>query len=277
MPTQLLLIATLLGPAARADVVVTTHRVGNRPVVVVQPKEGPGPWPVVYALPGLGEMVRSPEISASAWVNEYGLKAAFAAVQRGDLTKADFQGLVTDAQLAEYRLAAAQFRGLVIVCPATPKRMDKAWKAWLIDQVIPWAERTLPVIAGPKSRGLDGISMGGRHTLKLGFERPELFKTLGTEQAAVRGLGPRLQKQVRARPDAYRHLHINLLTSTKDGFRAAITRFHQRLSGLNLTVRHTITPGRHDKRFVRGPGAIDMLLFHDRVLWSRQPRSRQPK
>jgi hypothetical protein len=98
------------------------------------------------------------------------------------------------------------------------------------------------------------------------MERPELFRAIGTEQAAVRGLWTRFRRPLQEETERFRHLQINLLTSLQDGYRRPIQKLAQQLGEIGLSVRLQITPGRHDKRFARGPGAIDMLLFHDEAL-----------
>lgn len=256
----------LLPVIAVAQVSVSHHTVAGKPVVVVRP-QGAGPWPVVYALPGLGEMVRGPRISAGGWLNQYGLKQAMLAVQSGALSKRHFHGLVTSAQLAEYREALSSgWPGLVIVCPATPRKLTPAFTRFLLESVIPWAETTLPVKPGPTYRAIDGISLGGRHALRIGFKHPRMFRAIGTEQAAAGGLGPFVSRQVKKAPADFAHLEINLLTSHGDMFRAKIRNFHRRLKKLGLRSRYHVTPGGHTKRFAKGPGAIDMLIYHAKVL-----------
>ena len=267
------LIVLLLATTASGKAIVETFTVGDKPLVVVRP-EGPGPWPVVYALPGLGEMKRGPRISSHGWVTHYGLREAMNAVLRGNVTSKDLQGLVKGDTLKPYRDRAARFKGLVIVCPATPVKLKASFRTYLIDTVIPWAERTLPIRRGPAFRGIDGISLGGRHALRIGLARPELFKAIGTEQAAARGLSSLANRLVRARPAAFAHLKVGLITSKHDGFREPVRKLNRTLTRLGVSTYFTVTPGRHDKRFARGPGAVEMLLFHDTAL---NRRSSQPR
>ncbi|MFT5430124.1 MAG: hypothetical protein ACI9OJ_000797, partial [Myxococcota bacterium] len=265
VPATLSSTRTVTCPS-KAQVIVSRHRVGSGPIVVVRPAEG-GPFPVVYALAGLGEMVRGPKASAAGWVERYGLVQAMCAVSSPALSTADFGGLVQGKQLYSYqqRLKAG-FGGLVIVSPGAPRKMGARFRKHLFDEVIPWAESSLPVKAGTAFRGIDGISLGGRHALRLGFSRPDQFRSLGTEQASVKGLWSFVRKAVRDAKPAVQGPVINLLSSHRDGYRHQIKRFAGRLRGLGLMVRHYETPGAHNKRFAKGPGAIDMLLFHDSVL-----------
>lgn len=262
-------LASAKPPTKRPSVSVTHHTVAGKPVVVVRP-EGTGPWPVVYALPGLGEMVRGPKISAGGWLNQYGLRSAMVAVSSGTLTTKDFGGLVTPTDLASYQKQLARpWPGLVVVCPATPRKLTKRFICFLLDDVIPWAERTLPVRSGARHCVIDGISLGGRHALRIGLRHPRVFRAIGTEQAATGGLGPMASRLIRKAPAEYRHLDINLLTSKRDMFRPKIKAFHERLERLGLRSRFHVTPGGHTKRFARGPGAIDMLMWHTTILHGR--------
>jgi hypothetical protein len=257
---------SLIATSALGSVVVREHKVGGKPVVVIQPA-GPGPWPVVYALSGLGEMVRGPRAAAWGWVEKYGLVPAARAVTSKRLTSKAFHGLVTGKLLDAYRARHARgYAGLVIVCPAVPRKLTRAFKTYLLKRLIPWAESTLPIKRGPRFRGIDGISLGARHALRIGFEYPEKFRTLGTEQAAANGLAGYLTGRVRKAPQSFRNLVVNLLTSRGDGYRKVVGRLARALKGVGLHVRYGVTPGGHNKRFAKGPGAIDMLLFHDGVL-----------
>ncbi|MFT7624305.1 MAG: hypothetical protein ACI9WU_003492, partial [Myxococcota bacterium] len=189
--TAILVALAGLAVSAHAQVAVQAHVVDGKPVIAVVP-EGAGPFPVVYALPGLGEMVRGPTASARGWVDDYGLVAAYQDIA---------------------------LKGLVIVCPATPRALTGDFERYLLQSVIPWAEAQLPIRKGPKHRGIDGISMGGRHALRIGFKYPEQFATIGTEQAAVGSLAPRWARRIRKRPQRFAHLRVLLLTSNRDGFR----------------------------------------------------------
>ena len=60
--------------------------------------------------------------------------------------------------------------------------------------------------------------------------------------------------------------HLRLLTSDDDPFAHATETLSRELR--SRTLRHTFSrvPGPHDYAFNRGPGALEMLLFHDRAL-----------
>lgn len=48
----------------------------------------------------------------------------------------------------------------------------------LIEDVIPFVEKTFRVLSGPDNRALGGLSMGGGQTVAIGFTHPELFHSL---------------------------------------------------------------------------------------------------
>jgi len=64
---------------------------------------------------------------------------------------------------------------------------------------------------------------------------------------------------------------LRLLTSDADFYREAIEGLHAALSKAGAAHDHLFMPGPHAYRFNRGPGAIEMLLWHDRVLRGEAP------
>ncbi len=253
-----------------ADSAPVTYIVDGQPVVVVAPY-GAGPYPVVFLIAGLGELKRGDRASAAGWVEKYGLTEGVAAVGRGHFTEADFGGLLTGPLFESYqRRRQSGYGGLVFVGLPAPVKWESRFERRVMDVFIPWAEKNLPVKAGPASRGVDGISLGGRHALRLALAYPGQFRAIGTEQASVKGLLPSF---VRKRDTLMAKVPsvINLLTSSRDGYRRDIGAFARDLTALGLPVRHREVPGGHDKRFAKGPGVIDMILFHDAVLNSTVP------
>ena len=99
------------------------------------------------------------------------------------------------------------------------------------------------------------------------FARPRAFGAVGALQAAIDGseLERFAELGVRALADNP-NLSLRLLTSDKDHF----LRVNEQLSALlkerGVQHRYSRVQGNHSYRFNRGPGAIEMLLFHDRVL-----------
>ena len=61
-------------------------------------------------------------------------------------------------------------------------------------------------------------------------------------------------------------LRLRLVTSDQDYFRGAIGQLHLALESEGIEHEHLVLPGPHDYIFNRGPGGVEMLLWHDRVL-----------
>jgi enterochelin esterase-like enzyme len=66
-------------------------------------------------------------------------------------------------------------------------------------------------------------------------------------------------------------LSFRLVTSEEDYFLNANRAIAQAMKDAKLPVDFEIVRGPHDYDFNRGPGAIEMLLFHDRVLRGDPP------
>lgn len=265
--TVALAVALLLSWTALAEPRRTDYEVGGKPVTVLLPSSGHGPWPVVYLMGGMGELSRGEVVSAASWVEDYAIATVVTALESGRLTSASFRGLVTPSALASYqRRLRRGWGGLVLVGLPAPVDLTREFERYVVETVIPWAERSLPVRPGAAFRGIDGVSLGGRHALRIGFGNPELFRSVGAVQGAVRGRQAPLLALVQSRRDGCRRLAVNLVTSDGDGYRGAIRTFTRALRRERLSVRLADLTGPHDYVFNRGPGAIDLLLFHDGVL-----------
>ena len=78
------------------------------------------------------------------------------------------------------------FRTTKLVHRNHPKHSDvtfKLFEAELRRHVIPLVEREYAVRRGPKGRALSGLSMGGRHTMFVGFNSLDLFASFGALSA----------------------------------------------------------------------------------------------
>lgn len=54
------------------------------------------------------------------------------------------------------------------------------WEDYVVDDVVPWVDSTLPVIEGAPGRALEGLSAGGYGAMDIGLRHPALFGTLGS-------------------------------------------------------------------------------------------------
>ena len=120
-------------------------------------------YPVLYLVGGSGEL-------PSNWI--YDGRANF----------------IMDNLLAEKKAVP-----MVIVIPNNqvvhrnhPRHVDLTFKIFedeLRQSVIPLVEREYPVRRDPKGRALSGLSMGGRHTMFVGFNSLDLFASFGVLSA----------------------------------------------------------------------------------------------
>lgn len=232
-------------------------------------------FPLLVALHGRGEARRGPEAGAMGWPRDYALVRAFRRVCAPPLARADFEGHVSSSRLAELNagLAARPFPGLVVACPYLPDvdldadGGERAFGEFVVTQLVPKARRELPVLAQARATGIDGVSLGGAVALRVGLAHPDVFGAVGSLQAALGreqiAAYVALAKQARARSASMR---LRLLTSDGDYFRAPIGELSAALRDARVDHEHVVVPGPHDYPFNRGPGAIEMLLWHGSAL-----------
>ena len=234
-------------------------------------------FPVLIALHGRGESLKGSRRGARGWLDDYDLERALARVAKPPLRDADFQGYVSHERLdvLNKALVAQPYAGLIVVCPFLPDvlKRESAFTeaeplaAFIVDVLLPRVYARTPAIGTPVTTGIDGVSLGGRAALLVGFLRPRAFGAVGALQAAIdeSEIDRFAELGVHALADNP-GLSLRLLTSDKDHF----LRVNERLSGVltarGVQHRYLLVQGTHSYRFNRGPGAIEMLLFHDRVL-----------
>ena len=249
---------------------------GGRAVVIVPSWRKPDEkLPVLIALHGRGEANKGPIEGVMGWPRDYALLRAIERVCAPPITSADLEGFVDPKRLADLNagLAANPFKGLVVVCPYLPD-VDlrkaapmKEYGRYLLDTVLPRVRAELPVSSSPAATGIDGVSLGGAVALRVGLGNPDVFGAVGTLQAA---LGEdqvaeltELAKSARAKNAS---LKLRLLTSKDDYFRGAIAHTSASWKAAGIEHDYADIPGPHDYPFNRGPGAIEMLIWHDRML-----------
>jgi hypothetical protein len=253
-------------------------------VIVVPAWGAPGEkFPVVVALHGHGEAMKTPEEGAMGFPRDYALTRAVGRLAAPPLTKDDYEGFVTDARLAEINnlLNIKSVSGVIVACPYMPDGDVRstepamgptlASRAEHINTVLTRVRAETPALSTPASTGIDGVSFGGALALRIGLQNPTLFGAVGALQPA---LGPEeAPEYVQLALNAMKKnpaLKLRLLTSDGDYFRAAVleTSAEMRSAGVAHELLQAIGP--HDYAFNRGPGSIEMLFWHDRVL-SRGP------
>jgi enterochelin esterase-like enzyme len=263
-------------PRGQVGTKTWTFENGGRAVVVVPAWLAPDERvPVLIALHGRGEAQKGPVEGAMGWPRDYALLRAIDRVCAPPLTSTDLEGFVDPKRLEETNrdLEARPFKGIVVVCPYLPdvelRKLApiREYGEYLLTTVLPRVRAELPVLTSAAATGIDGVSLGGAVALRVGLENPDKFGTVGSLQAAigedqVTELAE-LAKAARAKNAA---LRLRLLTSKEDYFRDAITHTSQAWKAAGLDHDYANVPGPHDYPFNRGPGAIEMLLWHDRLL-----------
>jgi hypothetical protein len=255
--------------------------VGRMSVVVLVPERLPRDrFPVLIAMHGRGETLKGPERGARGWVDDYALLRALRRLARPPLAESDFEGFVEQARLAEVNTALghAPYAGLVVACPYTPDVLGREepfsqaplLANFLIDVLLRKLRSDTPAIATPEATGIDGVSLGGRCAIAVGLHRPEEFGAVAGVQAAfdaenTSDFVARAERALAKNP----RLRLRLLTSTEDYYLPVMRRFHAALDRKGIRHDFLVVPGPHDYAFNRGAGAIEMLVYHDRVLRGR--------
>jgi enterochelin esterase-like enzyme len=275
------------GPPAPAAVAVRTiafgpAQGGPQQAVIVAPSGGPADarYPLLVALGGLGETRRGMAAGASGWVKDYWLDRAMTRLAAPPLVSADLQDLADPARLAAINasLAARPYRGLVVACPFTPdllaqRSLDNAgpFARFVSGRLLPRVRAEEPVESAVAATGIDGVSLGGRLSLLVALAEPGVFGAVGVTQGAFE---PDEVAEVAQRAATLLRrggLRLRLLTTDKDFYRDAIGAIHDALSAAGAAHDNLDLPGPHAYVFNRGPGGIEMLLWHDRVLRGEAP------
>jgi predicted esterase len=241
--------------------------------VTVRPEPGA---PLLVALHGAGENAKGLVGGSRGFRDDYGLDRAYARLAAPPLVEGDLGGFVRCDRLAALNsaLAARPFAGVSVACPFTPYVQDlegaKRWAGWLEEVLLPRAREAGGTAADAPS-GIDGISMGGRLALLVGFARPDLFAAVGASQPAVKPDEVRYFANLAAKAHATRPRPLRLVSSQGDFYLEAIRALSLALRRRDVPHQLLVTPGPHDYPWNRGPGSTEMLVFHDRVLRGAPP------
>jgi len=272
--------AARLPPEERTWVFENTQ-VGRMVAVVVLPEREAGQrFPVLLAFHGRGEALKGPDRGARGWLDDYALNRAIRRLSAPPLTSADFESFVATERLSRLNasLAARPYRGMIVVCPYTPdllrgeQPLAKAppLAAFVEQTLLPRIRRDLPALDG--AVGIDGVSLGGRAAFSVGLLAPRSFRAIAGLQAAfdVDDAGEIAERARRAHAENP-SLVFRLLTSRGDYYKEADTAIARALQTRGLPAQLDVVEGPHDYAFNRGPGALEMLLFHDRALRGEPP------
>jgi hypothetical protein len=191
------------------------------------------------------------------------------------LVDADYEGLVDPPRMASANasLAARPFGGLIVACPYLPDVHPavtgdiSAYTRFVLDTLLPRLRSQTPALAAPESTGIDGVSLGGAVALRLGLSSPASFGAIGAIQPALaEGQDADWTAVAQAarvrRPD----VKLRLLTSHDDPFHDVVAGVSRAWMAAGVTHEFADVVGPHDYVFNRGPGSIELLLWHDRTL-----------
>ena len=236
--------------------------------------------PVLVALHGRGESLKGRRRGARGWLDDYELGRAMARLARPPLEKRDFQGFVSRERLARINreLRAEPYAGLIVVCPYLPDVLHRReafenaeqLAQFMTEVLLPRVYAETPAIGTPETTGIDGVSLGGRASLLVGGMRPDAFGVVGALQAALdqTEVAPFADLMAKALSDNPK-LVVRLLTSQRDHFLRVNRRLAKALAARGVRHQYLSVLGTHGYRFNRGPGGLEMLLFHDRALRGR--------
>ncbi len=174
-------------------------------------------------------------------------------------------------------LATEPFRGLVLACPRVPVPYYRhaagpvfpGYAQWIEDTLLPAVRRHAPVSQDPARTGLAGHSMGAHVGLEVLLRKPHLFGAFSGVQMAVseRAAGS-YARRVHEALERSGPRRLQVVTSTRDPYRAANHRFAEELERLGVQVDLRESFGAHTGSWMREIGSLETLLFQDRALRS---------
>lgn len=232
-------------------------------------------FPVLVAFHGRGESLKGPHAGARGWADDYGVRHAEDRLRAPPLTGEDFLGWVKPERLVRMNqsLSAKPFQGMILVCPYLPDALHggrmleegRALAHFVVDEVLTRVKNETPALREAVSTSVDGVSLGGRAALLVGLLRPDAFHTVSAMQPAIDEdevmaiTNLALEAQTK-NPG----LAIRLLSSDGDYFLQPTVALHETLNARGGKSQLSLVLGPHSYEFNRGPGAHEMLYFHDR-------------
>jgi hypothetical protein len=232
-------------------------------------------FPVLVALHGRGEAVKSPQDGALGWPRDYAMVRAYDRLRSPPLSNADYEGLADPRRMADTNaaLAVRPFGGVIVACPWLPDVRPAttgdvtACARFVLDELLPRVRRETNALTAPESTGIDGVSLGGAIALRIGLTSPASFGAVGGIQPALSegqtAEWTALGQSARAvRPG----MRLRLLTSHEDYFHDPIVNLSRAWEAAGVAHDFADVPGPHDYVFNRGPGSIELLFWHDRAL-----------
>jgi len=239
-------------------------------------------FPVLVAFHGRGESGKGSVQGARGWWDDYLLGRAITRLEHPPLDSRDFETYVSGERLEQINrdLLTRPYAGLIVVCPFLPDVLagERAWGQgerladFIADTLLPRVYAKTPAIGTAPTTGVDGVSLGGRAALLVGLSRPRAFGSVGSLQAALDASEVEHFAALAAHALAQNpRLSLRLLTSDEDYFQSQNQALSAALSARAVPHALAQVKGTHSYQFNRGPGALEMLLFHSRVLRGQAP------
>jgi enterochelin esterase-like enzyme len=191
------------------------------------------------------------------------------------LREGDYEGIVEPSRMADANASLAQrpFGGLVVACPWLPDVRPATtgdigeYARFLTNVLLPRVRSETPALSSPESTGLDGVSLGGVVALRVGLTSPGTFGAVGGIQPALsEGQNAEWTALAQGARAARPGMRLRLVTSHEDYFHDAIVGVSRAWTSAGVAHDFADVPGPHDYVFNRGPGSIELLLWHDRAL-----------
>ena len=251
------------------------HPSGVEQVRVYIPAHAAGQrFPTLIALHGRGESLKGAERGSEGWLLDYALREQLARLQHPPLTRDDFRGLIQADALERINrsLVKEPYRGLVLVFPYVPDRFrgESGWGEaarvahFFAHTLWPKLREEAPVDG---NLAIDGVSLGARLSWMVGCAQPELFRVVsGTQMALIEAEVPYfVERSLRARKRNAKLL-FRVVSSDADVFQPVSKALSEALRAASIPHEQRRLRGAHGYRFNRGPGGLEMLLYHDRKL-----------
>jgi iron(III)-salmochelin esterase len=229
-------------------------------------------YPLVIAFGGAGECARSPRDGALAWLYYYKTDEAVRALAKNRLTPDDFRRLITPPHLNDFnrKLKNRPYGGIILACPSSPLLSPQVgleypeYEEYIMDELVPALKRRYRV--ADARVGVDGVSMGGARSMYYGFKYPEVFSSIGSLQGAFGPYFDVYRHFVERHSETLKKRSIQLVTSDRDPMAPSVERMHKLLVDNSVPHLYLKLTGPHDYIFNQGPGALELLVFHDYAL-----------
>lgn len=233
--------------------------------------------PVLIAFHGMGESKKGPERGALGWFEDYALDTTLRRLEQPPLTRQDFEGFVANERLQEIneRLETRPYRPLIVVTPYLPDVLGgpqafenaPALARFVVSELLPQVVAVAPAQTAASATGIDGVSLGGRAALLIGFAESTAFGAIGALQAAVDEQEiPEFAERARAALQKNPELAVRLVSSWGDYYLDVNRQLHRAFERSGVPSEFLLAHGTHSYQFNRGPGGYEMLLFHESAL-----------